>query len=125
MKEIYLERHPEDIETAEDMFVLGILHDMGYEVEANPEGHAKRGGELLKRQGYIYWREVYHHGDVYAAYSSEALDLLNFCDMSVNSNGEDVGTKDRLLEIFHRYGENSYQYKNAKIIIERICDELQ
>lgn len=43
---------PDDSKFTEDMFVLGILHDMGYEFTNDNIGHASVGGEILKRSNY-------------------------------------------------------------------------
>ena len=42
----------------EEMFVLGFLHDIGYEFAEQQCDHASVGGEMLKNQGYKYWKEV-------------------------------------------------------------------
>lgn len=120
MKKMYLERYPGDMDTANEMYTLGFLHDIGYEVGNTPIAHSKRGGELLKRQGYKYWQEVYFHGDPDSGYSSEALDLLNLADLSVSTTGVDVGYKKRMRGVLDRYGEDSYQYKNAKKILNNL-----
>ena len=36
----------------EDLFILGINHDIGYEYTENGVNHAVVGGEILKRNGY-------------------------------------------------------------------------
>lgn len=120
MKAMCLDLNPRDFEMANEMFTLGLLHDIGYELSDNPVGHSRRGGEFLERQGYKFSMEVYFHGSVSEVYSSFALDLLNKADMSINSKGEDVGTEKRLAEILNRYGKDSYQYLNARTIIDRI-----
>lgn len=68
-----------------EYFLLGFLHDIGYAFSDN-EGHAHAGGELLREQGYAYWKEVYHHGDPFADYSSPELTALNFADMTTDRN---------------------------------------
>ena len=63
------------------MFILGILHDIGYEYSSVQTEHPKIGGNLLRRQGYKYWQEVYYHGRSYSLYSSLPLQLLNTADL--------------------------------------------
>lgn len=101
----------------EEMFTLGLLHDIGYEFGESEEHHIK-GFEILEKQKYKYSREVLHHGKPDVDFSSPALDLLNFADMHINKKGEYVCFEDRLLDIKERRGENSPHYQNSKKIIE-------
>lgn len=101
----------------EEMFTLGLLHDIGYEFGGSEEHHTI-GGEILKNQNYKYYKEVLYHGKPDCDFSSAALDLLNFADMSVNKLGEVVGFEKRLEDIKTRRGENSPHYQNSKAIID-------
>lgn len=91
-----------------EMFTLGLLHDIGYLYQ--PKDHNIFGGNMLKEQGYKYWREVYWHGVPNAEYTSAALDLLNSADMQINAYGEQVSYAERLDDIGTRYGKDSSQY---------------
>ena len=104
----------------EDMYTLGLLHDIGYLF--GKEGHNKSGGKHLRSQGYKYWCEVYFHGSVGVEYKSYELDLLNKADMMVNKEGKLVGYDERLKDIKARYGETSEQYLNAVIIVKDLKD---
>ena len=74
MKEITEKRYPEDQELAQEMFILGLLHDIGYEFcEDEGEDHAKIGGDILRHQGYPYWKAVYFHGIPEKVYDTESL----------------------------------------------------
>lgn len=66
----------------QDLFVLGYLHDIGYEFATDPDDHEAIGGEVLKRLGFTYWAEVANHGNPESSYSSAELDLLNSADMT-------------------------------------------
>ncbi|MBR1600405.1 MAG: HDOD domain-containing protein [Alphaproteobacteria bacterium] len=46
---------PDDSKYAEDMFLLGMLHDMGYEFMESNASHAAVGGEILKRNNFRYY----------------------------------------------------------------------
>jgi len=105
-----------------EMFILGLLHDIGYmfcHIENDKEKllHNKIGGQFLEKQGYKYWREVYFHGDYPCQYKSAALDLLNEADMQINQQGEIIGYQKRLEDIANQYGKDSVQYQNSKNII--------
>jgi len=105
-------------ERTKEMFLLGMLHDIGYE-HGEPKSHAVIGGELLKKSNYRYWQEVYHHGSPDTEYDSEELDLLNMADLSIDSCGFYVTPYERVKEIKRRYGADSDEYKNATLIKEK------
>ena len=46
---------PDNTQYAEDMFLLGMLHDMGYEFMESNASHAAVGGEILKRNNFRYY----------------------------------------------------------------------
>lgn len=98
---------------SEDMFYLGLLHDVAYEFVDSQEDHEHRGGEILRDNGYRYWKEVYYHGNPDVDYYSRALDLLNYVDLTTGLNGEDVSIEERLSDIERRYGADSPQLVKA------------
>jgi len=69
----------------EDMFVLGYLHDIGYEFD--DINHHNLGGKILQKQGYKYYKEVLNHGLPKCDYSSIELDLfeLKYFSSPLNS----------------------------------------
>lgn len=99
-----------------EMFLLGYLHDVGYEFSATQPEHPRVGGDILKDSGYAYWRELFWHGVPSPGYSSDELMLLNLADLRVNSVGEEVGISRRLDDIGDRYGLDSEQYVGAKAL---------
>ena len=105
-----------------DLYVLGFNHDIGYEY-GNNSNHAHIGGEILKRNNYKYWKEIYYHGDINSEYTSLFLNILNEADMQIDKYGNDVGYIKRLEDIKKRYGENSTTYKNAKILVSKLRSE--
>lgn len=108
----------------QDLFVLGFNHDIGYEY-GNNSNHAHIGGEILKRNNYKYWKEIYYHGNINTEYTSLFLTILNKTDMQVDKYGNDVGYTKRLEDIKSRYGENSTTYQNAEILILNLRSENQ
>lgn len=101
----------------QDLFVLGYNHDIGYDFCTDNMQHNIVGGEILKSNGYKYWKEVYYHGNPNAEHKSLYLTILNMADMQIDKYGNDVGYKKRLEDIKTRYGEDSMQYINAKSVI--------
>lgn len=117
----FVSRHPDVLSSSEeDMFYLGILHDIAYEFSSLQIDHEHIGGLILKKNGYRFWKEVYYHGSSNDEYSSYELDLLNYCDMTTGPNGEDFTIQQRLDDIEARYGNQSIQYSNAKKLIEKL-----
>lgn len=106
-----------DINYKEQMYTLGLLHDIGY-IKGKADGHAKAGGEILKLSNYKYWQEVYWHGNTDIVYSSKELDLLNEADLQIDYMGNFIGFDARLEDIKVRYGIDSNQYKNAFILVD-------
>ena len=111
---------PDDSKFTEDMFVLGILHDMGYEFNQSNSSHAAVGGEILKRNDYRYWQEVSLHGNEKVDNMSDELFILNCADMSTGPNGEDFSFIERLEEIASRFGKDADAYKKCVIEVEKL-----
>lgn len=110
----------DDTQYAEDMFLLGIMHDLGYEFMESNASHAAVGGEILKRSGYQYWQEVSLHGDETVENMSDELFILNCADMMTGPKGEDFTFDERLKEIAQRFGEDADAYKKCVIEVEKL-----
>lgn len=123
MKEIVQEKTKIYNFSPDEAFILGILHDIGYEFCKRQEEHAHRGGEVLKEQGYKFWKEIYFHGVPQEEYSSAELWLLNYVDMITSPNGEYISIQARIEDIEIRYGKDSLQVEEARklaTMLERI-----
>lgn len=107
-------------EKLEDLFILGLNHDIGYALGCNNVEHNVVGGGKLKNNDYKYWKEVYYHGNPNTEYNSLFLKILNMADMQIDKYGNDVGYEKRLEDIKTRYGEDSIQYINAKSVIDSL-----
>jgi hypothetical protein len=110
MKEIANTLYPDNEEFAEDMFMLGLLHDVGYEYASCLGQHAEIAGKVLERNGYKYWKEVFYHGKPDVPYDSEPLRILNIADLHVNPDGRQTNVQERLADVKERYGETSSAY---------------
>ena len=106
-------------EQLQELFLLGYLHDIGYQFGTN-ENHSMIGGNLLRNSNYKCWKEVYYHGILNSEYKSLYLDILNTADMMIDKYGNDVGFDKRLDDIKNRYGEDSIQYINCVKIINEL-----
>lgn len=114
-----------DESRSRQMFLLGLVHDCGYEFAENPLDHPVVGGELLKEVGFSLWREVRCHGVAHATYYSDELLLLNIADMLVNRDGAKVTLAQRLDDIEQRYGFGSEQLVQAKRLVGEIDGSLK
>ena len=76
----------------EELYTIGLLHDIGYAFleEKDYIKHNVVGGEVLRKQGFKFWKEIYYHGVVNSPYQSEYLDILNIADMHIDSEGNYV-----------------------------------
>lgn len=111
-------------EYAHDMYLLGLVHDIGYNMTNSMIEHPVKGGENLKEKGYKYWEEVYNHGRADVGYESEELDLLNFADLRVGRSGNIISFEERLRDIGLRYGIYSPQYIEAGMLIDKVKDKF-
>ena len=105
------------------LFLLGYLHDIGYQFGDN-EKHNILGGNLLKENNYKYWKEAYYHGKPNCKYKSLFLDILNTADMMIDKCGNEVGFDKRLEDIKDRYGEQSIQYINSVKIVSELKRQI-
>lgn len=103
----------------EDLFLLGLVHDIGYQFDKN-EDHNIVGGNILKNNNYKYYKEVYYHGIPNSEYKSLYLDILNTADMMIDKYGNDVGFDKRLEDIKSRYGEDSSVYLKCIELINEL-----
>lgn len=104
----------------EDLFMLGLLHDIGYEF-LEPQDYVTHnfiGGGILKEQGYKYWKEIYYHGIANCEYQSKFLDLLNWADMRIDSSGNEVSLDGRLEELSTRYNVPLKELDSYPIVCE-------
>lgn len=124
-KEFALKIKPNDEKYAEDMFLLGLLHDLGYEFSETGRGHSDIGGEILKRSGYKYWNEVANHGYSENVCMTDELFILNCADMSIAADGKNCTMAKRLENIGTRYGVDSSAYRKAVLEIEKLQSDAR
>lgn len=111
---------PSDTEFAQEMFILGLVHDVGYEFADDIMQHPMIGAEILARCGYKYSDCVGLHGCHTVDDFSDELYILNVADMCVGADGNSCNMDERLADIMARYGADSLQYQNAVILADRL-----
>ena len=109
-----------DEKYAEEMYVLGFVHDIGYIFGA--KGHAEAGGDLMTRVGFKYADAVSLHGegDLDPDRLTQEVMLIQWCDMSVGPGGVRMSVAERLEDIGVRYGTDSKQYREAAKVAARL-----
>lgn len=120
-----------DMELPEDfckrMFMIGYLHDVGYEFAEDKNKHNDVGESLLKviglnnatKENQKVLHAIRKHGKPTRTKSLEWR-ILNIADMTVDSKGNNVMPNKRLDDIANRYGVESEEYKMAKKIMQQV-----
>lgn len=111
-------------EKCRQMFLLGLLHDVGYEYAAEQPDHPRVGGELLEAAGYRYWQEVRWHGMLGAPYASDELLILNAADLLTDAAGNVVSLFERLGDVEQRYGADSPQLAEMSALAEEVSARI-
>lgn len=102
------------------MFLIGYLHDIGYEFSKYSNEHSDIGAELMQNlidESIV--NTIKYHGK-YADPETEEWQILNMADMQISYSGEEVTVYDRLEDIKNRYGEFSNEYLTSCDICYRI-----
>lgn len=112
-------------EKCKEMFLLGYLHDIGYEYAEHADSHPEVAAQILRDAGYKYWQEVKWHGIPNPPYESDELLVLNLADMMTDGSGRPVTLRERLLDIEERHGSKSSQLLNSRIVSQALSDTLK
>lgn len=97
-------------------FIMGLLHDIGYEnCDSESSSHHEKGVELLTNfqiRQEDCMDAIRNHG--FKHQNLTAYDyVLNLADLTVDDEGKDISIEERLETIRGRYGEDSDNYRNA------------
>ena len=106
---------------ARQLYVLGLLHGVGYAFD--PDDHAHAGGSVLISLG-VEIDAVYDHGDPTVGFMDDELLIVNAADMTTSPTGAPMRMEDRLRDIGDRYGADSPQLACARAVADRIKHEL-
>lgn len=107
------------------MFVLGLIHDCGYEFAFEQTDHPSIGADILEECGFSYSEEIRWHGMASAPYSSDELLVLNIADLITSKDGKVITTVKRSEDIARRYGVDSPQYDEVIALISEISAKLK
>lgn len=100
-----------------EMFTLGNIHDIGYELDGDAFKHDEILANALQNS-YTYWREIKYHSKLQLDYDSLAMRLLYFGDCTVDGNGNWCTFEQRLEDISNRHGKTSEVYLETEEIIK-------
>jgi hypothetical protein len=106
---------------ARALYILGLLHDVGYAFD--PTDHAHAGGRVLIGLG-VAADAVYDHGDPNVGFMDDELLIVNAADMTTSPTGAPMRMEDRLRDIGERYGVDSPHLACARAVADRIKYEL-
>lgn len=113
-----------DEEKARQMWLMGLLHDIGYEFMEDEDipNHPIIGFDILsiepERMSDISYA-ILNHGETDSSWGVNDY-ILNLADMTVDSKGNDVTLADRCRDIEERYGRYSVQSCKALNMVSKI-----
>lgn len=107
-------------EYCDALFVMGFLHDIGYE-KSPDTNHPNVGGSMI--ESFIKHPEMLEaiksHGKKFEDFNTADI-ILNMSDLTVNSSGKPCTVYERLEDIKWRYGEDSEHFKNAMLLVKAL-----
>ena len=110
-------------EFARHMFLLGWMHDVGYEFAESKEQHSHISAQmyllLTKNEPDIAYRAIKERGRL-PELPTEEWKILTMADMLTDSNGNEVSAEARLSGIRQRYGMQSEEYKTSCEVCKQI-----
>lgn len=103
------------LEEQKACFVMGFLHDIGYEVDGDITEHPNESANYIS--AFISHKDlcldaIESHGSVKSRYTIYDY-ILNSADLTVNYKGDNVSVERRLEDIKGRHGEESSHYQHA------------
>lgn len=117
--------YDKDEDFCRKMFLIGYLHDVGYEFSTTQAEHPDISEKILMLLGFQNDKigealhAIKYHGR-YTKHSTLEWKILNIADMTINSKGNKVTVYERLEDIKSRYGEHSDQYLTAYDIASQV-----
>lgn len=107
-------------EDARRLFMIGWIHDVGYEFSERFEEHPKISDNMISTLVKHGNFAVRNHGSVDLGYSDRELEILNIADLTVDHKGNKCTIEERLKGIEDRFGKDTDSYKNAKKLAKQL-----
>lgn len=105
---------------ARKLFLIGYLHDVGYEFAEYKEEHPDISNDLLINLFDVGNEAIKNHGKVDTDLTNYELVTLNKADLTVDAYGMKCTVYERLCDIKSRYGKESRTYKNAVELAKKL-----
>ena len=113
-------------ENARKAFLMGFLHDIGYEFAIEAPAHPNVAVDILTSFNNIEWDQmvfaIMTHGKPQRFLGTTYQAILNAADLTVNNKGEAVSMEERCEGIKVTYGQESPQYYNAIKMVDKLKD---
>lgn len=106
--------------TCRKLFLIGYLHDVGYEFSNENSEHNKIGFDMIYNLTGYKCDAILSHGKLDCDFSDLETRILNTADMTVNSFGNKCTVYERLMDIKRRYGRESEVYKESLEIAKKL-----
>ena len=106
------------VEQAKKAFILGWIHDIGYEFAPTSFEHADAGADVAEIIGFEYADEIRAHERIQDSFPSDMLDILYMADLLADGAGKFVCAQKRLEDIKTRHPESDGVYKETEKIVE-------
>lgn len=121
----YATSHYYDRKTAQDLYLVGLLHDIGYLDNHTGIQHGEKGATILERNGYDkhYCDIIAHHGAL-TDVISEHQQLLWLADLCIDHQGNFIGYESRYNSICQRYSKTDYRRQNVASIIQELRQQF-
>lgn len=103
------------------MFIMGLLHDVGYEDEEGSM-HGSVSEEFIRSfQKYSEdcCNAIFCHGLLFDNWDMFD-EILNRADMTISHTGDKITMEERLKGIEERWGSDSVHYKHACDVVKKL-----
>lgn len=119
--------HNYSAKDTQNLYLMGLLHDIGYLDNPSGANHAAKGSDILRRNGFHqkFTNCIRFHGKVPEKQPiSKNQKLLWLGDLCINHRGDFVGYHTRFQSISLRYKSDDRRYQNVKRIIDILEKEF-
>ena len=105
----------------QSLYLVGLLHDIGYYENPTGEDHGRKGAELLEVAGISkdFCDLIRYHGK-YIKDPSRDQELMWLADLCINGKGEYIGYMKRFQSICERYENDLDRLMNVQKILNHL-----
>ena len=111
---------------ARKVFLLGLIHDFGYEFSVEPEDHPSVAVNILASLNKVDIDQmmfaILTHGKPARFIGTTYQAILNEADLTVDHKGNEVTMKERCDSVAERYGVDSQAHSNMVKMSQKIIE---